>query len=233
MFGPVALSDEAVLEILNKHSGGRTLPPSQQWVVRAMRALEYHYQCISKDEGVRRYRLEVQVAELNAKLEEKSAEAREAVQTRQDAEADSYAAFEALQAEQQISAALRMHNEALGRERDAMNSELGKEMGELHNHRRDMNAMLFRLESAQAEARAWQDKCEEARREAHDALAEANEARSAAAAMQRSLLSAAEYRMAEEAGYSMQTIIQLAPSKQQVHSLYGSPQDPQASWLRL
>ena len=59
---------------------------------------------------------------------------------------------------------------------------------------------------------------------ARAALAEANEARAAAASVERSMLTAQEYRLSEEAGYQMQTIIQMAPSRATVTSVYEQPQ---------
>ena len=46
------------------------------------------------------------------------------------------------------------------------------------------------------------------------------------------MLTAQDYRLAEEAGYAMQTIIQLAPSKPILTNVYGQPQDVDA-WVKL
>ena len=46
----------------------------------------------------------------------------------------------------------------------------------------------------------------------------------AVAQVERSLLTAQDYRLSEEAGYQMQTIIQMAPSKATYTSVYELPQ---------
>ena len=47
--------DEAgVLGLLAEHAGGKTLHHSQQWVVRAMRALELRYQASAREEAAQR-----------------------------------------------------------------------------------------------------------------------------------------------------------------------------------
>ena len=59
---------------------------------------------------------------------------------------------------------------------------------------------------------------------------QSNVARDAAQAMQRSMLTAQEYRLAEESGYQMQTIVQLAPSKTHLTAVYEQPQSVD-SWV--
>ena len=51
--------EAGVLRLLMEHAGGKTLHPTQQWVVRAMRALELRYQAAAREEGVQRFNLEV------------------------------------------------------------------------------------------------------------------------------------------------------------------------------
>ena len=88
--------------------------------------------------------------------------------------------------------------------------------------------MQRRWEQANHEAKSWAQRAYEAQSESRLAIADANVARDAAQAMQRSMLTAQEYRLAEEAGYQMQTIIQLAPSKPILTSVYGQPQQVDA-----
>ena len=61
--------DEAgVLGLLAEHAGGKTLHHSQQWVVRAMRALELRYQASAREEAAQRFNLEVHAHELAHEL---------------------------------------------------------------------------------------------------------------------------------------------------------------------
>ena len=46
-------------KLKEEHAGGKTLPSSQRWVVRAMRALELRYQAAAREESVQRFNLEV------------------------------------------------------------------------------------------------------------------------------------------------------------------------------
>ena len=228
--------DVSILELLNKHAAGKTLPTSCHWVIRAMRSLEKHYQTVARDEGVLRYRLELQLHGVSAELADQRTIAANAVEARREAEMQCARAFEALRTEEEVSASIRAHNEGMRRERDMMASELERARGEIRAHQREMNDLHGRWQEALADGRAWREKAEQARFETHGALSEAEQARSAAAAVQRSLLNAAEYRMAEEAGYQMQTIIQLAPSHPTVTSIYGNPLPDTGSadsWLKV
>lgn len=134
-------------------------------------------------------------------------------ETKRTAETDATRAQNALRQEQELASALREHNEGLQRERDTLRADLEKAQGELRAIQRENEAMKSRWQQSANEAGEWAQRAHEAQSASRAALAEANEARNAAAAMQRSMLTAQEYRLAEEAGYTMQTIIQLAPSR--------------------
>ena len=64
-----------MLRFLVEHSGGKTLHPSQRWVVRAMRALELRYMAAAREEGVQRYNLEVHAQQLAHELLQADADA--------------------------------------------------------------------------------------------------------------------------------------------------------------
>ena len=113
-----------------------------------------------------------------------------------------------------------------------MATDLDRANGELRSMRRESAVLQSRWQQATNEAATWAQRAHESQAETRRALAEANEARQAASAVERSLLSAQEYRLAEEAGYQMQTIIQLAPSKQVVTPVYQQPQTTDA-WVAV
>jgi hypothetical protein len=221
-----------VLRLLKSHAGGKTLHPSQHWVVRAMRALELRYQAAAREESVQRFNLEVHAHQLAHDLAQQQQLVHDAEERRRIAEADSERARDATGMEQQMLVALKEHNRGLVREKEAMVSDLSRQEGELKAMRRENELLRSRWEQATSEAAAWADRAYEAQAETARALAEANEARSAAKAIERSVLTAQEYRMAEEAGYQMQTIIQLAPSKQMLTPVYEQPQTTDA-WVAV
>ena len=132
---------------------------------------------------------------------------------------------EALQHERETTDALRAHNDGLRRERDGLAAELERARSEIRSMRREAEMLHGRWEQAAHEAAQWSSAAQEAQAETRRALSEANVARDAAGAMERSMLSAQDYRMAEEAGYQLQTIMQLAPSKPIITSVWSQPQE--------
>ena len=110
------------------------------------------------------------------------------------------------------------------REVEQLSSELNRAGGELRAAKREAETLHGRWEQAAHDASEWSARAHEAQADSRHALSEANVARDATNAMQRSLLTAQEYALAEEAGYSMQTIIQLAPSKPIYTTVYNQPQ---------
>ena len=143
---------------------------------------------------------------------------------RRQADADHERAREAMENEKQLALALKQHNTGLLRERDALVDELEHSQGQIRSLKREVQALQARWQTASNEAGEWAQRAYEAQGETRQALAEANEARNASSAMQRSLLSAQEYRLSEEAGYQLQTIIQMAPSKATLTTVYEQPQ---------
>ena len=119
---------------------------------------------------------------------------------------------------------MKEHNAGLLRERDALLGDLERAHGQGKSLKREIETLQSRWQQAANEAGEWAQRAYEAQSETRSALSEANEARQAASQMERSLLSADEYRMAEEAGYQLQTIIQMAPSKATLTSVYELPQ---------
>ena len=61
----VAGDEAAVLRDLIEHAGGKTLHPSQQWIARALRAVELRYQATARNEAVHRFNLEVRLGAQN------------------------------------------------------------------------------------------------------------------------------------------------------------------------
>ena len=216
--------DAKVLSLLAEYAGGKTLHPSQKWVVRAMRALELRYQAAARTESVQRYNLELHAHQLAHDLGAHQAALREAEAMRRQADADHERAREAMENEKQLALALKQHNTGLLRERDALVDELEHSQGQIRSLKREVQALQARWQTASNEAGEWAQRAYEAQGETRQALAEANEARNASSAMQRSLLSAQEYRLSEEAGYQLQTIIQMAPSKATLTTVYEQPQ---------
>lgn len=217
-------TEEGVLGLLAEYAGGKTLHPSQQWIVRAMRALELRYQAAGRAEAVQRFNLEVHSQQLAHELNAHRDALSMAQAARRQAEGDAARAMEAVSQEQEASAALREHNAALERERDMLAAELERARSEHKAMHRESQALQRRWEQATHEAQSWSQRAAEAQEQSRHALSDANVARDAAQAMQRSMLTAQEYRLAEEAGYQLQTIIQLAPSKPILTSVYGQPQ---------
>ena len=277
--------DEAgVLGLLAEYAGGKTLHHSQQWVVRAMRALELRYQASARAEAVQRFNLEVHAHELANELTMHKEALSRSQQGQRQADGDAARALEALAEEKQRSEALRMHVASLQRcarargrarrpsnadrppcgraprgcrqiahphpgsarrraalrsahtrvpgadlapprrEVEQLSSELNRAGGELRAAKREAETLHGRWEQAAHDASEWSARAHEAQADSRHALSEANVARDATNAMQRSLLTAQEYALAEEAGYSMQTIIQLAPSKPIYTTVYNQPQ---------
>ena len=97
-------------------------------------------------------------------------------------------------------------------------------LGEADALRGEAGQLQSRWQQSAYEAGEWAQRAHEAQAQSRSALAEANEARGAASAVERSMLSAQEYRLAEEAGYQMQTIVQLAPSRAVVTAVHEMPQ---------
>ena len=221
-------NEQGVLSLLAQYAGGKTLHPSQQWIVRAMRALELRYQAAGRAEAVQRFNLEVHAQQLAYDLNAHRDALHLAQAARKQAEEDVVRAVEAVKFEQETNGALREHIDALQRERDALAAQLERSRSELRDNHREREGMQRRWEQANHEAKSWAQRAYEAQSESRLAIADANVARDAAQAMQRSMLTAQEYRLAEEAGYQMQTIIQLAPSKPILTSVYGQPQQVDA-----
>lgn len=216
-------AEEGVLRLLTEYAGGKTLHPSQQWVVRAMRALELRYQSAAREEGVQRFNLEVHANQLAHDLGQHQEALAEANRLRAEAEQEAFRSKEALRNEQEVSQALREHNASLRHERDALNADLERAHAECSALRRETETLQSRWQHAANEAGEWAQRAYESQAASRQALAEANEARQAATAVERSMLSAQEYRLAEEAGYQMQTIVQLAPSKTMLTAVYEQP----------
>ena len=216
--------DAHVVRLLADYAGGKTLFPSQHWVVRAMRALELRYQAAAREEAVQRFNLEVHANQLAHDLGAHQAALREAEAAQRTSGADAERARHALAQEQQLTSALQEHNAGLLRERDALAGDLERANGRLRSMKREIEALQARWQQASNEAGEWAQRSYEAQTETRAALTEASEARAAAAAVERSLLTAQEYRLAEEAGYQLQTIIQMAPSKATLTSVYELPQ---------
>ena len=216
-------AEEGVLRLLTEYAGGKTLHSSQQWVVRAMRALELRYQASAREEGVQRFNLEVHCNQLAHDLGEHMDALREANRLRAEAEQEAFRCKEALRLEQEMAQALREHNASLKQEREALTSDVERAHGEMHALRRENEAMQSRWQQSANEAGEWAQRAYESQAASRQALTEANEARQAAQAVERSMLSAQEYRLAEEAGYQMQTIVQLAPSKAMLTAVYEQP----------
>ena len=216
--------DAHILRLLADYAGGKTLHPSQHWVVRAMRALELRYQAAAREEGVQRFNLEVHANQLAHDLGAHQRALREAEESRRTAGADAERARDALVQEQQLNQALKEHNAGLLKERDMLVADLERAQGQLKSHKREIQTLQARWQQAANEAGEWAQRAYEAQTETRAALAEANEARAAAASVERSMLTAQEYRLSEEAGYQMQTIIQMAPSRATVTSVYEQPQ---------
>ena len=116
-----------------------------------------------------------------------------------------------------------MHNAGLVQERESLLADLERARGEVHAMRQETDALQSRWQQAANEAGEWAQRAFEAQANSRDALAEADEARGAAQAATRSILNAQEYRLAEEAGYQMQTIVQLQPSKAVLNVVYEQP----------
>ena len=150
--------------------------------------------------------------------------------SRREAEADAARAQDALRREQEMVAALQQHNQALLAEMENLKGDLGRAHGENGALRREAESLQSRWQQQANEAGEWAQRAHEAQAATRQALAEANEARQAAAAVERSILNAQEYRLAEESGYQMQTIVQLAPSKAMLTAVYEQPQSIE-SWV--
>ena len=99
--------DGGVLSFLIEHSGGKTLHPSQGWVVRAMRALELRYQAQAREEAVQRYNLEVHATRLAHDLGAAQAALREAEVERRIAAEDAERARAAAAHERETGAPAR------------------------------------------------------------------------------------------------------------------------------
>ena len=217
-------AEAGVVRLLMEHAGGKTLHPSQRWVVRAMRALELRYQAAAREEGVQRFNLEVHAHQLAHDLGTHQDALREANLHRREAESDAERARDALRLEQDLATSLREHNSSLQQEREALLADLERAHGEVQAMRREQGDLQSRWQQSANEAGEWAQKAYESQAASRQAFAEANEARQAAAAVERSMLNAQEYRLAEEAGYQMQTIVQLAPSKATITTVYEQPQ---------
>lgn len=158
---------------------------------------------------------------------------REAHDARRSAVLEAERTQEALRQEQEMSTALRLHNESLQREKESMQGELERAHGQLRAAKREVEIVTARWEQTASEAGEWAQRAYEAQTASRQALAEANESRLASSAMQRSMLTAQEYRLAEEAGYTMQTIIQLAPSKRIVTPVQVDAPQLSDAWMQM
>ena len=172
----------------------------------------------------------MQLHELSAELARRTEALKIADGARRQAEADAARALEAMHAEERVTAALRHHNDALRSERGAMGADLERSNGDVRALTRDCQYLHGRWSQSAAEAHVWADEASASKAEARLARASAGEARNAATAVQRTLVNASEYKMAEEAGYAMQTIIQLAPSKPTISSVWNQPTEAEA-WV--
>ena len=145
--------EEGVLQVLGEFAGGKTLHHSQQWVVRAMRALELRYQAAAKAEALQRFNLEVHAHELAHDLNSHSVALEEAHSERVQAVGDAERAREALAKELATSAALREHSSALEREREMLMGDLQKANGEIRTMQREAQLLHGRWEQVPMHAR--------------------------------------------------------------------------------
>ena len=83
--------------------------------------------------------------------------------------------------------------------------------------------MQARWEQATREASEW-GRARRRRRPRRARRSRSEGGAHATAAMERAILNARDYKLAEEAGYQMHTIIQLAPSRPNIHVVREVPQ---------
>jgi hypothetical protein len=223
-------SDAGVLKLLAEHAGGKMLQPSQQWVVRSMRALELRYQTAAREEAMQRFNLEVHANRLAHDLSMCQEALRKSDTAKSKAQADAARASEGLRQEQEMCEAMRQHTQALAREREALRAELQRCEGDNVTLRREAEELQSRWQQAANEAGEWAQRAYEAQAASRQALAEANEARQAVEAVERSILNAQEYRLKEEAGYQIQSIVQLVPTKATHTAVYEQPMGVE-SWV--
>ena len=216
---------EAVaLDIFAQYAGGATIPPGarQQWVLRALNALEAHYHGLRKDDRKRRTRLEKLTAELTQRLEETAGALVAERKRRETAETDLGRAKAALDAEAALSAGLQTHDAALRRSQTAVEREREQYLSALEKCQAQLAETHDRWQHADAAARHWSQRALEAQHQAQIALQEGERARAAKVALQKCLIREKDYQLSEEAGYRLDAIVQIAPTHPSI-TVFGGP----------
>lgn len=222
---------EAVaLEIFAQYAGGATIPPGarQQWVLRALNALEAHYHDLRKDDRKRRTRLEKLTSELTARLEETAGALVAERKRREAAETDLRRAKAALDAEAALRAGLQTHDAALRRSQTAVEREREQYLSALETCQAQLAETHDRWRQADAAARHWSQRALEAQHQARTALQEGERARAAKVALQKCLIREKDYQLSEEAGYRLDAIVQIAPTYPSI-TVFGGPGRAQRS----
>lgn len=222
---------EAVaLDIFAQYAGGATIPPGarQQWVLRALNALEAHYHDLRKDDRKRRTRLEKLTAELTQRLEETAGALVAERKRRETAEAELARAKAALDAEAALRAGLQTHDAALRRSQTAVERERENYLSALEKCQAQLAETHDRWRQADAAARHWSQRALEAQEQARIALQEGERARAAKVALQKCLIREKDYQLSEEAGYRLDAIVQIAPTHPSI-TVFGGPGRAQRS----
>ena len=206
--------EEVALDIFAQYAGGQAIPPGakQQWVLRALSALEAHYHELRRDDSRRRKRLEKLVGELTQRLEETARSLLGERTRRETAEAELARAKKALDAEAALRAGLETHDQALRRSQTAVEREREQYLAALDRCQEQLAETQAKWSKADAAARHWAHRAHQLQEQARVAIAQCQEARAAKVALQKCLYREKDYQLSEEAGYRLDTVVQIAPT---------------------
>ena len=207
--------ETVAMDIFAQYAGGNSIPlvsGSRTWVLRALQALERHYHDLRRDDRKRRERLESLSAELTERLEETAQALVAERMARKAADAELRRVRAALDAEAAARTGFETHDKALRRTQTAVERERDQFSAALRGTEAQLADMQQRFTVADAAARSFAQQAAEAQEQARVALRESQEAHAAKVALQKCLLREKDYRLSEEAGYRLDSVVQITPT---------------------
>mmetsp|Transcript_25048 Transcript_25048/g.44044 ORF Transcript_25048/g.44044 Transcript_25048/m.44044 type:complete len:205 (+) Transcript_25048:125-739(+) len=159
---------------------------------------------------------ELQVSHFQGDVERLTESLRVEKEARRKAEREVAELRQKVSMQEEVAAGLHSHNTSLVQEAKSLARQL-EEAHQAHRATRTEVVDLYRKwQSASTEAAQWRAKCETEQGLLDRAKDEANDAWAAEAAVRRVLLGEAEYKLAQESGYELDTVMTMAPSRRTV-----------------
>ena len=231
--------EQLVQEIVQHYAGERLADDAlqgtrRQWILRALRALEAHFSGLRRADGVQLMRCGAEISALKASLSETNETLALERQARKETEAELARTREALRAQEELSTSLQQHNSTLQRTKQALQADLAAANDAIRRCHVELARQFERAEERGRQLEMWKAREGSARREVAAVSAERDTAHAAQLSLQKNLLRERDYQMSNEAGYVLQSIVQLAPSTVTVSAIGNAgSKTPAEAWAPL